>query len=122
MASPVTIMQDKYLTLSEYKMKLEIHWRYKSIENLENNYWPSFDGDSRLIKRTKELRRKPLNKFEIEDLRIMISQNIGLEYVIPLALEQLEKNILAEGDYYKGDLLIAVVNSSPQFWERYAGL
>jgi hypothetical protein len=35
----------------------------------------------------------------------MIGQKIGLDYLILLALESLEGNILLEGNFYCGDLL-----------------
>ena len=86
-------------------MKLENNWRLKTIENLEKVEWPHFDFDSRLIRRTKELRKVPLNEFTIEDLRLMIGQQIGLNYLIPLALETLTEDLYAEGDFFEGDLL-----------------
>lgn len=46
----------------------------------------------------------------------MIGQNIGLKFLIPLALEKLRQDILAEGDYYEGDLLKAVLTSEIEFW------
>lgn len=46
----------------------------------------------------------------------MIGQDIGLPFLIPLALDILETNILAEGDYYGGDLLNAVLTSDCNFW------
>ncbi len=46
----------------------------------------------------------------------MIGQNISLNYLIPLALELLQKRPLAKGDFYKGDLLIGVVKVDSNFW------
>ena len=48
----------------------------------------------------------------------MIGQNINLEFLIPLALEQLKKNILAEGNFYEGDLLNNVLTSEKEYWLR----
>ena len=45
----------------------------------------------------------------VEDLRIMIGQEIGLDYLIPVAVAELEREPLAEGDYYPGDLLANVI-------------
>lgn len=98
-------------------MKLENNWRQKSLENLEKSNWGYSDFDSHLVATCHKLRRKPLDEFTIEDLRIMIGQNIGLKFLIPLALEELYKNILAEGDLYEGDLLQAVLNSETEFWQ-----
>lgn len=46
----------------------------------------------------------------------MIGQNMGLEYLVPLALETLKSNILAEGDFYEGDLLKSLLTIHPEFW------
>ncbi len=98
-------------------MKLENNWRQKTLENLEKEKWNTFDSDSRLIKRIKELRKVPLDNFAVEDLRLMIGQHESLEYLIPLAIEKLSADVLAEGDLYKGDLLLAVVNARQDYWD-----
>lgn len=99
-------------------MKLENNWKNKSLENLEKEDWKIFNSDSRLIRRTKELRKIPLDNFTIEDLRLMIGQGFSLDYLIPLAIEKLTTDILAEGDLYKGDLLLAVVNARQDYWDK----
>lgn len=50
---------------------------------------------------------------------MMITQNISLVYLIPLAIEKLQVNILSEGDLYPGDLLECVLNSSPEYWRNH---
>ena len=52
----------------------------------------------------------------------MIGQNIGLPFLVPLALEQLRENPLAEGNYYAGDLLVNVLRVEPQFWSETPSL
>lgn len=98
--------------------KLELNWRFKSLESLEKAIWPKVDYDSHLVRTTTRLRKIPLNEFTVEDLRIMIGQNFGLPFLIPLALEKLNENILAEGDNFPGDLLSTVVRSDPNFWKE----
>ena len=51
----------------------------------------------------------------------MINRNIGLNFLIPLALDQLSTNILAEGDYYEGDLLTAVLRVNREYWKENKG-
>jgi len=46
----------------------------------------------------------------------MIGQSIGLAFLVPLALKQLRKNILASGDFYEGDLLSSILRSDYKFW------
>ncbi|MGD0664109.1 MAG: contact-dependent growth inhibition system immunity protein [Rhabdochlamydiaceae bacterium] len=92
----------------------------KSLQELENCDWGEPDYDSYLVTTCHKLRRIPLKEFKIEDLRIMIAQNISLKFLMPLALEQLRNNPLAEGDFYPGDLLIAVLRTKAEFWNQCA--
>ena len=98
------------------------NWQEKSLENLEKDYRGEPDYESHLVKTCHQLRKKPLKDFEIEDLRIMIGQNIGLKFLVPLAIEELKQNILAEGDYYEGDLLKSVLTSELSFWTERVDL
>lgn len=99
-------------------MNFENNWQSKTLEILEKNNWGEPTYDSYLVKTCHQLRRKLLKDFEVEDLRIMIGQDIGLKYLIPLAMQKLEENILAEGDCYEGDLLKSVLNSDVEYWKK----
>ena len=103
---------------------MENNWRQKSLESLEKKTWPALSSDegSYLIKTCNSLRRKQLQDFTIEDLRIMIGQEIGLYFLIPLAIETLTDNLFAEGDMYEGDmyegdLLKNVLDLDTKFWD-----
>jgi hypothetical protein len=100
-------------------MKLENNWRQKSLESLEKKTWPTLSSDegSYLIKTCNALRKKQLQYFTTEDLRIMIGQEIGLYFLIPLAIETLTDNLFAEGDMYEGDLLKNVLDLDSKFWD-----
>jgi hypothetical protein len=39
--------------------------------------------------------------------------------LVPLALARLEVNPLAEGDFYPGDLLVAVLRVAPAYWQSH---
>ena len=101
-------------------MKLEYNWRQKSLENLEKNIWPTINSDesSYLIKTCNVLRKKQLQDFDTEDLRIMIGQEIGLYFLMPLAIETLTNDLFAEGDMYRGDLLKTVLEIETTFWDN----
>lgn len=99
------------------KTKLKNNWLSKTLESLEKDYWGEPEYNSYLVSTCHRLRKKPLKDFETEDLRIMIGQNIGLSYLIPLALDKLDDNILADGDFYEGDLLQAVLKSDKEYWK-----
>jgi len=46
----------------------------------------------------------------------MIGQKIGLFFLVPLALEAVERDPMAEGDYYPGDLLSNLLAVPDDFW------
>lgn len=95
-------------------MKIDLH---KTLEELDNEIWTIPDGEfSSLVLTIHQLRKKPLKDFTVEDLRIAIGQNLNLAYLIPLAIKELRQNILAEGDFYEGDLLKNVLDSDIKFW------
>ncbi len=50
----------------------------------------------------------------------MIGQDIGSEYLVPVAMEVLERDLLAEGDYYPGDLLKSLITLPKQYWETHS--
>lgn len=100
---------------------MEKNWRQKTLENLEKDIWPALSPDegSHLIKTCTSLRKKPLQEFSTEDLRIMIGQEIGIHFLMPLAIETLTKDLFAEGDLYEGDLLKAVLEIESTFWDDH---
>lgn len=90
--------------------------RNKSLEELDGQRWGKPEYDSHLVMECHRLRRVPLRSFTVENLRIMIGQSIGLDHLVPLALERLQENPLAEGDFYPGDLLVALLGADAKFW------
>jgi hypothetical protein len=68
----------------------------KTLDELEGVVWGEPTFDSHLVTTCFRLRTKPVDQFTIEDLRIMIRQKIGLHYLIPLAIVELEREPLAE--------------------------
>ena len=93
-----------------------------TLEELDGDDWGTPPYDSSLVKNCYRLRRVPLKDFSIEDLRIMIGQENGLKYLVPIALVELEKEPLAEGDFYPGDLLKNVLGVSREFWGQHPEL
>ena len=71
---------------------------------------------SHLVTTCLRLRHVALGEYTVEDLRIMIGQNIGLECLVPLALDLLEVDPWVSGDLYAGDLLGKVLGCDRDFW------
>jgi hypothetical protein len=98
-------------------MKFENDWRFKTIESLEKYAWGPDTYNSHLTSTIHQLRKKVLNDYTVEDMRITIGQQMGLPYLVPLAIEVLKENISAEGDFYEGDLLGVVLKINAKFWK-----
>jgi hypothetical protein len=94
----------------------------KSLQELERDDWGEPTFESHLVQTCHRLRRKLLNEFTTEDLRFMIGQGIGLRYLVPLALEELEADPFSEDDFYPGDLLDAVLRVGVSFWTSHPDL
>ncbi|WP_034041364.1 contact-dependent growth inhibition system immunity protein [Wocania ichthyoenteri] len=93
--------------------------RTKTIEQLENDIWTEpTEFPTGLIERCFRYRKISIGELTNRQLRLLISQKIGLEYLTEIALDKLEKDILIEADFYKGDLLEAVSKIPVEFWTK----
>lgn len=89
----------------------------KSLSQLLGALTKDMTDSSALATTCLTLYEKPLKDFTVEDLRVMIGQSIGPEFLVPLAVERLQENPFVGGDYYPGDLLSAVLKMEPGFWQ-----
>ena len=94
----------------------------KTLEQLDGDVLGVPEYDSAVVLNCHRLRRVPLNEFTVEDLRLMLGQDLSLEYLMPIAIENLEKNSFVGGDYYPGDLLKNVLGVRRDFWEQHPEL
>ncbi|MEV1049816.1 contact-dependent growth inhibition system immunity protein [Streptomyces sp. NPDC049887] len=95
--------------------------RQRSLEELEGRRWPEPSLDATgLVKAVHALRARPIGSLSVEELRRLIGQNVGLPYLIPLALEILRDTAPAQaaGGFYDDDLLSAVLTVEPATWTR----
>ena len=90
--------------------------RSKTLQELEGDDWGKPEFQSHVVTNAHRLHRVPVREFTLEDLRLLISQQIGLQYLIPIALERLHGDPFVEGDCYPGDLLAAVLRADSRFW------
>jgi len=69
-----------------------------------------------MIARCMRLQKTPLRALSDADLRLLISQGIGLKYLVLKAIERLTVEPLVQTDYYPGDLLCALLRIEPDYW------
>jgi hypothetical protein len=93
----------------------------RSLEEIEDDYWGDPPADAtRLISTAYALHKRPVGVLDVEGLRLLISQQIGLDTLVPLALDHVERDPLAEGDFYPGDLLDALMRRVPDsYWQAH---
>jgi len=92
----------------------------KSLEQIENDYWDEAEYDSYVVRTCHSMRKKPLSEVTIEELRLVIGQGFSLEYLMPIAIEKLNENILAHGDLYGGDLFFNVISKNTiDYWKSH---
>jgi len=94
----------------------------KSLANLKNIVWNKEGLESSLAEKCRNLWNVPISKFTTEDFRLLIGQKISLDLLIPVALDILENNPLAQGDLYRGDLLNSVLSVPKYFWLEFPNL
>lgn len=91
-----------------------------TLEQIEDRYWDNPPADAtRLIKTAYELRHKPVGTMDPEDFRLLLLQQESIDILVPIALNHLEQHPLAEGDFYPGDLLAAVLKIPQAYWQRH---
>ncbi|PXW56975.1 hypothetical protein C7450_10712 [Chelatococcus asaccharovorans] len=95
--------------------------RTRSLEDLENDRWGEPTFGSSVVQRVHAARTKPIRDLTAGELRLLISQKVGLPYLVPLALEKLDADPLTWGSFYEGDLLAAVLALPPETVARHSG-
>ncbi len=106
------------LAAPDFRVSVTDDMAENTLEELEGEIWNEPDYGSYLATSCHNLRKKPVDEFTVEDLRIMIGQNIDFSHLMPKAIEVLEANPLVMGDYYAGDLLSSVIAVDDDFLHR----
>lgn len=75
-------------------------------------------GESGLIERVHRIRKKIIRDFDQSDIRICLTQGIGLYYLVPKALDILEIEPWVETDHYPGDLFKACISIPSEYWDE----
>lgn len=92
----------------------------KSLQDLEG-VWPEPSRDSTgLVKSIHLLRKRPIGALASDEIARLLAQNIGLEWLMPLAVQILRDTIPATTDnwWYDNELLHAVITRDRSYWVR----
>lgn len=99
-----------------------VAWPDQTLTQLEGEDWGEPTYPSYVVTNSHRLRYKPLREFTAEDLRFMLTQQISLSILMPMALDVLEADPFAGGDMYEGALLNMAVRVAPEFWRDHPRL
>ncbi|TJZ56799.1 hypothetical protein FCH28_04535 [Streptomyces piniterrae] len=89
----------------------------RTLDDLDPPRWPTRAADAtQLVRKVHGLRRVPLSELGPADLRTLISQQVALPYVLPLAVALLLEEPLLDAYFYEGDLLLATVDTPASAW------
>ncbi|MGW0337982.1 contact-dependent growth inhibition system immunity protein [Streptomyces sp. NPDC003011] len=97
----------------------------RSIEDLEGDRWPDPPTHTtNLVRSVHELRRRPVKDLSVEDMRRLIGQDVGLRWLLPVALDFLRDTAPDESvtGWYDDDLLSAVLTRKESLWRSEPNL
>lgn len=91
----------------------------KTLNQLEGKDWGSAPNNAPpYVKEIYQLRSIPLVRLTAGDLTLLVRQNIGVEYILPLAIELLRKDPLILGRDVCGDLLSSVLRINNKYYNE----
>jgi hypothetical protein len=97
--------------------------RRRTLSELEADDWGQApDGATSLVANVHAYRRKPIGELTDEELRLLIGQNEGLLWLVPMAIERLESDPCASGDLYAGALRASLERVRLEYWIRHPDL
>ncbi|MFJ8400268.1 contact-dependent growth inhibition system immunity protein [Streptomyces microflavus] len=98
---------------------------HKSLEQLETFEWPAPPADATgLVKAARSLHKRPIGSLNAQELGRLIGQDIGLPWLLPIALNILRETVADQRltGFYDDDLLTAVLTRKSNVWRSYPQL
>ncbi|MET9604532.1 contact-dependent growth inhibition system immunity protein [Streptomyces sp. NPDC006512] len=100
-----------------------LHHLDHTLDEIDGPPWPPAPPNATsLVSKVHALRRRPLGSLAPADLRTLISQDVALPYVLPLAVDLLVEDPLLDAYFYEGDLLHAAVTRPATAWIPFPDL
>lgn len=89
----------------------------RTLEQIDGQNWGDPDAaPTGMVARCLRLRRTPLKDLTEGDLRLLLSQQVGLRTLVPKALQLVSNEALLETEFYPGDLLSALLRIDNAYW------
>lgn len=91
----------------------------KSIQEIENDYWPDQNNyPTGLVERCHNYRKIKIKDLQIHQIITLLIQDIGSDYLMPIVLEKMERNILEEDDFDGSSFIESLDFFSKEIFKR----
>lgn len=88
-----------------------------TLEQLEGVIWDDPDQeDTLMVQRVHAIRKKRIGSLTDDELRLAVSQCVGIPFVLDVAFQRLIGDPLLDADCYPGDLLSALITAKDELW------
>ena len=92
----------------------------RTLEELNGEHWGAPEtAPTPMVERCLRLRQMKLEELCDGDVRLLVSQKIGVRHVIPKAFKLLAADAVLETDYFPGDLLCALMKTDRACWFQF---
>ena len=71
-----------------------------------------------MIDQVHRLRIIQIERLEPKEIRLLIGQEVGLKYLIPVAFDILRDDLFIDTELFEGDLLQNVIKVDIDFWDN----
>ena len=90
----------------------------KSIDQLQSIHLSTMAVPAGITSRCMQYLQVPVKDLSKEQVRFLLSHDIGTTFLLHKTIQILEEDILADGDFYPGDLLSALLNVDDVYWRN----
>ncbi|MBK0404973.1 hypothetical protein I5M27_18455 [Adhaeribacter sp. BT258] len=91
----------------------------KSIQELENDYWPDQSNyPTGLVERCHNFRKIKIKDLQIHQIITLLIQDIGSDFLMPIVLEKMGSNILEEDDFDGSSFIESLEFFSNEIFKR----
>ncbi|CAL9601173.1 hypothetical protein SUDANB120_05444 [Streptomyces sp. enrichment culture] len=107
-------------TINPMDRLLHLH---RTLDEVDPPRWrPPGSDATQLVRKVHQLRRVPLGELGPADLRTLISQQVALPHVLPLAVSLRLDEPMLDAYFHPGDLLLAAVSVPAAAWQPFPDL
>ncbi|MFJ4657978.1 contact-dependent growth inhibition system immunity protein [Nocardia sp. NPDC088792] len=95
--------------------------RSKSIQDLEGAWPEPSVASTKLVETIYKLRKRPIGELDSYDIARLILQDVGLRWLMPIAVKTLRDTIPKSTDenwWYDDELLHAVITRDNSYWSQ----